>query len=497
MRALLRIFTTLAIALACSSPANAYYFYANTSGVYSATITPPAGCGAGCSRGPAYVKTPPISTNFSGAIQWQTGSDYVTGGSGFTHNGYAYTCVSGLYYTGVPAHPSTACKSTPRSCTSPLVGRPDGTCGQPCVVGNKLQLSGKSNGDTGFPDATVCQDYCTYVLTSDSADASVFSKSVLGVLVSSTGKYDHTWTAVYKSNAATCSMDSNPDAPKIAANPDFIQNADTKNTAQWHAGDQCGYVNGKYHCLGPIPNGSCALTPGGDGVCATTPGTMPATPPAPNTGTAGTAAQPVATVTNNSTTNNYYSPATMSGSTVTAGPATDNPTGTSNTPSGQGTTGSGGSSGSGSPTEPTPTSDCGGDGQPPCNSLSGGTDCSSPPSTGGDPIAGYSAMQDWKTACALSTPTAAQMNAAIDTGLGTTTEGGLLKSKGSVNVSGWFDGAAATGGGCPADIPVSLPQVSATINIPFSSVCPYVTLIRTLGLIGAALYSLYIVQGAF
>lgn len=141
--------------------------------------------------------------------------------------------------------------------------------------------------------------------------------------------------------------------------------------------------------------------------------------------------------------------------------------------------------------------DCGGAGQKSCNSLSGGGDCTSPPTGQGDPIAAYIAVQQWKTACELGVPTTDAMKSAIDTGLGTTDKGGLLSKSGEVNVSNWFDSSAASGGGCLSDIPVNLPQMNANFSIPLSQTCRYITLLRGLLLIGAALASVKIVQGAF
>ncbi|PTU33033.1 hypothetical protein CJD38_02685 [Stenotrophobium rhamnosiphilum] len=360
------------------------------------------------------------------------------------------------------------------TCTPPKVEKPDGTCGDPCGTNSK-QVKGQS--DLFMPPSSICYSNCTMALQGQ-GDPGQFAAVVLGV-VTNPSKYNHTWVAKYKENGSTCTGNSGmvPDDT-----PGIVQDAQTKNTAQWKPGSSCGYINGKYKCIGAVPSGGCVKDQDGEGVCTTSGGVQPTSPPGPDTGTAGVAAEPVAAITTNNTTTSIFNTTTVNNSTngLGSGTSTGAPPGT--TPD---------------PDDDEPNTTCGGEGQQPCNALGGGTDCTSPPSTEGDPIAGYIAVQDWKQACALSTPPPEAISAAIDEGLGTTEQGGLLHQTGELDVTGWFDSNAAAGGGCPADIPVSLPQLSMSVSIPFSSMCPYVTLIRTLGLISAALYSLYIVQGAF
>lgn len=150
-----------------------------------------------------------------------------------------------------------------------------------------------------------------------------------------------------KSDETNCVTTNNE---KICASQTDAKNCGTVNGEHYCTSDHnCGYVNGTYECGSTIGAGQCITTKSGNGFCVTTASKPLTTPPAPNTGTPGTAATPTATITpnnGNSSTITYFSSSTLGTSTVK--PAQGSSTDTSSTPS-----------------DPTKTG-CGSAGQAPC-----------------------------------------------------------------------------------------------------------------------------------
>lgn len=101
-------------------------------------------------------------------------------------------------------------------------------------------------------------------------------------------------------------------------------------------GTNCGEVNGDRVCLGAVPPDKCVGFDSGGVAC----GASAPTPPVPDNGTPGTPAAPDATVSNGTTTVNYYSSTTVNSSgtpPTTSPPHSGDPQGTVGGTSGGGT----------------------------------------------------------------------------------------------------------------------------------------------------------------
>lgn len=115
----------------------------------------------------------------------------------------------------------------------------------------------------------------------------------------------------------------------------------TTACADTSGGGNCGTFNGDYVCPKAMPDGTCQVFQSGGVACTVGTGTSPATPPAPNNGTAGTVATPAGSVTDNTTnqTSYYYSAAVVNSSTtpvVSASPGSNVGNGGSSSSSGGG-----------------------------------------------------------------------------------------------------------------------------------------------------------------
>lgn len=189
-------------------------------------------------------------------------------------------------------------------------------------------------------------------------------------------------------------------------------------------------------------------------------------PPAPDTGTAGTRASPDFSFTSvgsdgSSTSFDYWSPGTVAGSS----------TGSGNNSS---SSSSGGSSSSGSG-----------------NSLSGGSDCDAAPTCSGDPIACYSAQQAWLLNCSQQPPTPAQLTAEAERFTDPTPEDGTILDRVTYDVTQLT--VPYTPGACPSDIPIELgPPWNRTVAIPLSRWCELLTILGAFVHLSAALIALRI-----
>lgn len=92
-----------------------------------------------------------------------------------------------------------------------------------------------------------------------------------------------------------------------------------------NSGNNCGYVNGALVCFPKVANDECSVASDGSRVC----GTDAPTPPVPDNGTEGTAAEPdsqlSSTVDDVTTTYDYYNSTTVSNSSRDPGTSGDNP----------------------------------------------------------------------------------------------------------------------------------------------------------------------------
>lgn len=262
-------------------------------------------------------------------------------------------------------------------------------------------------------------------------------------------------------------------------------------------------------CAGPgLGDGECTTTPGGQMVCIQ-PGLgiddKPDTPPAPNTAQHGQPAKPDASIQNpgTATTVHVYGAGTVTNSTHNepppCDPATEQCPGEPNHDGDgkceQGEQGSEDCNGSCEESEQE-SADCGGcddgeEGQE-CDGLSGGADCTEPPTCDGNPIDCYIAKQEWTQSCLYHRPTSTKGNEAFEAGLGKTLqEGNILPVHGTVDAGQWMESLVLGEGTCLPDITfsVSLPIAGAVgVTLPLSHACAIVRLVRALVIL-AALYA--------
>jgi hypothetical protein len=115
-------------------------------------------------------------------------------------------------------------------------------------------------------------------------------------------------------------------------------------TTQSATGVYCGTYNGDQVCLGAVPAGKCVAFASGGAACTVAAGSSAQSPPAPDTGSAGTAATPTAsltqTVSGTTTTTNYYNSTVVAAShnAVSAPGSTGTSTGTTTGTTSTGTT---------------------------------------------------------------------------------------------------------------------------------------------------------------
>ncbi|TAJ51613.1 MAG: hypothetical protein EPN60_04455 [Nevskiaceae bacterium] len=196
-------------------------------------------------------------------------------------------------------------------------------------------------------------------------------------------------------------------------------------------------------------------------------------PPAPDTGTTGTRANPDFSFSSvgsdgSSTSYDYWSSGVVAGSTT----ASSSGGGSSGGSNGADSSGGSGSSGSG-------------------NSLTGGTSCEAPPSCSGDPIACYSAQQAWLLNCSQQPPTPGQLTAEAERFTDPTPEDGTILDRVTYDVTQLT--VPYTPGACPSDIPIDLGAPwNRTVSIPLSQWCELLTILGAFVHLSAALIALRI-----
>jgi len=209
-------------------------------------------------------------------------------------------------------------------------------------------------------------------------------------------------------------------------------------------GENCGYVNGKYTCLGKTDSDECFVHTDGGRLC----GESAPVPPVPDNGTPGVRATPTDTVSQQSgatagTTYNYYN------STVVAGSARD-----------PGTSGA-------NPNRPNSTDPATGSGgtgeypEPPTGEASGGETCAAAPTcTHDDPVQCAQLMQQWRARC--TDVTSEEALAAIGA---TEAEiaGDLSAGIDPIDMGEWSADGQMVGGACPA--PVSITIMGQTLSM--------------------------------
>ncbi len=222
-------------------------------------------------------------------------------------------------------------------------------------------------------------------------------------------------------------------------------------------GENCGYLNDQFICLGKTGDDNCNVMADGSRVC----GTAAPMPPVPDNGTPGTPATPDGTITiNNGSTFNFFNTTTVAGSSRPPGTTGQNPYNGSS-PGGVG--------------------DGEGEGEEGDEAVSGGASCESLPVCEGDVIDCALLEQEWRQRCITDQPSGDALLAAI--GLpGAGDEYGSIPTTevetGSFDGTGFFSASE-----CIADFEVDLGDYG-TIEVPMSEFC---TALQGLGFVLLAL----------
>ena len=259
-----------------------------------------------------------------------------------------------------------------------------------------------------------------------------------------------------------------PDSADLDANADGAKctNIDgtllCKDPQDPNKGQNCGYVNDEYICLGAIPDGNCLFLSDGGMACAADADS----PPAPDDGvTAGVSAPADLRLSDQGSLTNIYRNSTVNRS--------------AGSPSGSdGSTGAGGQ-------ELEPES---------VGSASVGGSCDVQPTCTGEPIQCAILQQQWLTGCQ---DVGTESDILADTGLSglEDPETGLGSDSfdfgSSLDDSGWLGTRT-----CDIDIPLDVGFLGA-VTIPLSSWCGLIGFIGLLLQVSAGLISLRIVAGGF
>jgi hypothetical protein len=249
-------------------------------------------------------------------------------------------------------------------------------------------------------------------------------------------------------------------------------------------GENCGYFNDKFVCLGKTDQDECWVNDDGSRYCAE----GAPSPPRPDNGTRGSAATPDDSIQGTGKEGeqhayDYYDATTSAGSSdggseSGANPGRDDSTnpGTEATPVAEQGSGGGG----------------GGDGTAD-DSVSGGGSCDSAPVCSGNPIECAILSQQWKARCpdSLTTEELEEFLGPFDDGEGNVvpTETFTLGTLESY-ASGWM-GAEA----CLEDLDIELPGSLPTVTIPLSEWCWLLGIIGIFVMISSYISAARIVVG--
>ena len=240
-------------------------------------------------------------------------------------------------------------------------------------------------------------------------------------------------------------------------------------------GENCGYINDQFVCLGKTDDDECWINPDGSRWC----GDSAPMPPVPDSGTRGDPAEPDDQVVHEGDTHNYYD-----GDTVTNSDRdpTDNGANPNRPGSNNPSTGGGDGDGEGDDDEG--------------ESASGGGNCDAAPSCDGDPIACAILTQEWKARCPDEATEEDLVAEFGPTGEG---EGGddLFGSRDqeielpeAFASGGWLGSSA-----CPDDITIELGGDLPTVTVPVSTWCEWMQLIGVLIMVSAYIGGIKIVIG--
>lgn len=232
-------------------------------------------------------------------------------------------------------------------------------------------------------------------------------------------------------------------------------------------GENCGYVNNNFTCLGSVEPDGCAVFPDGGRVC----GAAAPTPPVPDSGTAGQPAMPDESVqaTNGSVTNvfNFFDSTTVNNSSRPPGNSGDNPY--------DGEDDGNGTGGDGTEEE--------GEG-----TASGGETCAAAPVCDGDAIACAILAQEWKARCPEAV-TEAQAK-------GVTGDHETIPSEELDMSTALSETLVSAGGGeCPSPPVINLPVFGSVTITVITWFCALAAKIAVLVMMSAYVAAAFIVAG--
>jgi hypothetical protein len=273
------------------------------------------------------------------------------------HGGYGDGRTASVTACSFSGAPSVAGQSTTATIE---VTFSDGSTFGPTSAGSMTSVSGAcatscstaagtynvlTTGAAAAAGSTVCGlDNCSYTY----GPANTF-RTVIGCGGSCKFQSAQTTGASCSGGATPVATTTPLDTGSQSANCQLLGSA-TVCATQSATGTYCGTYNGDQVCVGAVPTGTCAVYSSGGAACTVAGTGAPATPPAPNNGTAGTPATPDLTVSQQTmtgtTTTAYYGAVKTGGSTTAvngagtgaAGNKNGSPTGTG---TGTGTSGSG------------------------------------------------------------------------------------------------------------------------------------------------------------
>lgn len=257
-------------------------------------------------------------------------------------------------------------------------------------------------------------------------------------------------------------------APTPAVTPGNTCVTTSTGTVCDTANSSCGQVNGETVCITAAAPGECRSLPSGGSICVTDGAHPASTPPAPDNGTAGAIATPVASVVTPTVTANVYNSTTVAASTGGASTAGSAGSTTGTTPTGTGT-----GTGTGSGT------------------ASGGDTCGVAPSCTGDAVQCMVVKQQWLSRCNHGTDSerTAAMAAA-----GVTPSDKIPDTEISVSEITPLPGSLS--GSCPP--PLSLSVMGQSVSLDVSGpTCSALENLRPIVLLIAWLSAAFILGGAF
>lgn len=359
----------------------------------------------------------------------------------------SYTWDQRSFVVGVAVSPGTTCTAPVMSCTD--------------VPANEKRLvSANDKADSYVPPDDICTPgHCKMIRVPNNYHR-----------IGPPGARDFLLT--YQATGEDCTS-TTPITPAPVASESCTADGSNSFCRSVSTGENCGWVNGKYHCFASTEPDRCSRGADGSVVCAA----AAPTPPKPDNGTPGVPATPSQTIEactapGSCNTYNYYNPTQVSGSSRPV-------------PAGEGPSGSGTIDAGGAITPPIET-------KPGGTSASGGGTCAAAPVCDGDPVGCAILAQQWRNRC-VDMPSDSELTALYGSN-GQDATGKFPASKTTVTLPGAFTSSGGLAASCIDDYSVDMGAMG-TYTIPFSELCWLFQFIGTLVMIGAYVQGARIVSG--